>query len=73
MGTKDEKRKIILQKELEAYNKNGVKLTLDGQDSNGQEIVEACFIGEESNYMRDYIRDKKGEIEEIAFDKIKEN
>lgn len=43
---------------------------LEGRPSNPCEIVQAHLVAEECSYMRDYVQNEKGEIQEIDFDKI---
>ncbi len=71
-NTKGKKRvdPYCLQYELEQYKRRGVSLSLEGQPSNPCEIVQAHLVAEECSYMRDYIQNEKGEIQEIDFDKI---
>lgn len=64
--------KESLQRELEAYRYQGVKLTLEGEECEIKDIVEACTISEESPYMREYIDNVNGIIEQINFQKITE-
>ncbi len=60
-----------LQHELEQYRRRGVSLNLEGQPSSPYEIVQAHLVAEKCGYMRDYVQNKKGEIQEIDFDKIR--
>jgi hypothetical protein len=63
--------KFQLQLELERYVSEGMLLWLNGKQSNPEQIVKACLIEEENNYMRDYIPDEEGGLKGLAFDKVK--
>lgn len=45
---------------------------LNGKPSTPEEIEQACCIAEEGGYMRDYIHNERGEIEELDFDFVKD-
>ena len=62
-----------LRDELKLYEKNGVKLYLDGVPSSPKTIAKACMIAEDGCYMRDYTEDEKGRIARVDFDRIKAN
>ena len=62
-----------LCRELKDYTCAGVRLWLEGIRSTPEEIANACCFGENRTYMRDYIRNDREEITDIAFDSIKED
>lgn len=62
-----------LVRELEAYQKNRVKLLLDGQQSSPYQIANACMVLEEGCYMRDYVEDENGKVTELWFQRVKED
>ena len=61
-----------LYRELEDYEKKGIRITLEGSRVSPMQIVTACMIREEGCYMRDYIMNPVGNIEEVSFDSIAE-
>lgn len=65
------KRKGPLRYELKSYEKQGVELWLDGQPGSLKSIVQACEIAEESDYMRDYVYDRKGVLKSLSFNRVK--
>lgn len=71
MKKKTKKETNALRSELEAYRRQGVALRLDGQPGTPKSISKACMIAEEGSYMRDYIRNARGEVECIQFDFVK--
>lgn len=56
---------------MKQYQAEGVSLWLNGRPSNPKEIAKACRIAENGIYMRDYVPDGKGGIEELKFDYVK--
>jgi hypothetical protein len=59
-----------LKKELEAYQKCGIELYLNGKPSSPKAIAKACIIAEGCSYMRDYTEDEKGRIATVRFDPV---
>lgn len=57
--------------ELEKYENQGVIITLEGELSSPGEVAEVCLLKEESNYMRDYITDDRGNLIELNFNNVK--
>lgn len=68
--TQEEESKLY--KELRSYRQAGIQLWLDGMPSSPEEITRACYTMEGKNYMRDYIRNTKEEVTDIAFDLVAE-
>ena len=62
-----------LKDELKDYQKQGVRLFLNGNPSTPKCIAKACMIAEHGGYMRDYTEDENGKIAKVNFDFIKEN
>jgi len=60
-----------LRAELEKLEKQGIELLLDGQPETPKRISRACKIAEEGDYMRDYICDKKGDVQQLNFTYVK--
>ena len=61
-----------LYRELEAYERKGVPIKLDGSRVSPMQVVAAFMVKESGSYMRDYILSPKGNIEELVFDNIAE-
>lgn len=57
-------------KELTGYEKNRINLRIDGIPASPMQIVKAHVMCEESVYMRDYILNDKGDIQELWFNSI---
>ena len=57
-------------KELQGYERSGTHLFIDGHPGRAQEIAAACIIGEDVDYMRDFISEDGNRISEIHFIKI---
>lgn len=66
----DQKRAVSLRRELQGYEKAGTQLFLGDHPSRADEIVSACLLAEESDYMRDFITDDQEHITEIHFVRI---
>lgn len=56
--------------ELTKYERSGVPLQIDGFPASPLQIVSAHMVREESVYMRDYILDEHGVIQELDFCRI---
>ena len=56
--------------ELEAYEKSGVSIRLENHPASPLQIVTAHMVKENPNYMRDYVWDEKGHVQELAFHRI---
>lgn len=61
-----------MMRELEDYEREGTHLYLGNRPSRAREIVSACLLAEDSDYMRDFISDEKEHITEIHFIRITE-
>lgn len=57
--------------ELSEYERHGVPMSIDGESASPMQIAEAHMIKEDSDYMRDYIWDEDGNVEELCFHEIK--
>lgn len=62
----------MLQKELEKYDRMGVRLYLNGRRRSPYSIAKACMIAEGEGYMRDYTEDTRGKITRVDFDYIRQ-
>lgn len=63
-------RAVSLRRELESYERAGTHLYLGNRPSRAEEIVSACLLAEDSDYMRDFITDDQEHITEIHFVRI---
>lgn len=63
----DVKKYQDLYQELVKYERNGIKMTMDGMPASPMQIAAAHMVKEETAYMRDYITDDKGYIKELSF------
>ena len=68
--TKEERS--ALRQELREYCRQGVSLCLDGEPSTPDRIARACRVKEGGSYMRDYVSDEEGAIQQIRFDFVKD-
>ncbi len=67
----EELDKAALKKELEDFEKNGVKFLMDGNPiETGENLVDILLGDEDCTYMRNYVF-KGAKIVEIGFNKIK--
>ena len=71
MKGNDIKNVLELYIELDSYEKQGIHLLLEEQESTPLQIAAACVLCEEHNYMRDYIQGEGGEVIQLKFHKIK--
>lgn len=56
-----------LTEELQGYEREGMQLYLNDLPSRACEIVNACILAEESDYMRDFISDDQDHITGVRF------
>ncbi len=56
--------------ELNGYEKKGVDITLNGFAASPMQVVQAYILREDSNYMRDYVMNERGDIKELCFTDI---
>ena len=68
-----DRKALAFMRELREYEREGTSLYLDGKPSRPEEIVSACMLAEETNYMRDFIGDEDQRIRKFNFIKIKTN
>ena len=61
-----------LYQELEDYEKKGVPIKLEGSRVSPMQVVAAYMVKEQGCYMRDYVLDPSGNIEELSFHNITE-
>lgn len=62
-----------LYKELENFEKKGVLIKLEGSQVSPMQVVTAHMVKESGCYMRDYVLNPSGYIEELAFNNIAES
>lgn len=53
--------------ELNGYEKKGVDITLNGLAASPMQVVQAHILREDVIYMRDYVMNENGDIEELCF------
>lgn len=66
----EEKTYQELFAELEKYEQSGICMLLNGSPASPQQIVTAHMLGENVSYMRDYVLDEEGHIEELCFNQL---
>lgn len=59
-----------LYDELDAYQRNGCRISLNGRESYPARIVNACFR-EHNDYMRDFVGDEDQVITQIDFTRLR--
>ena len=57
--------------ELSDFERKGVDISLDGWPASPMQIVQAHIMRENIVYMRDYIMNEKGDIQEISFQNVR--
>lgn len=62
--------KVQLFQELMDYETKGVSLWMDDCPSTPVEIANSDVLKEDASYMRDYVSNEKGVIEQIRFNRI---
>ncbi len=67
MGNREEQR---LFRELTGYEKNSVGLKMNGAYASPLQIVRAHMMREGNGYMRDYVLNDVGDIQEVNFNQI---
>ena len=67
----EEKAYRELFTELSQYERYGVPMSIDGESASPMQIAAAHMVKESGGYMRDYIWDKDGHMEELHFHEIK--
>lgn len=70
MGDQKEQQIRSLFKELAGYEKRGVDILLDGLPASPMQIVQAHTMREDVVYMRDYVLNDKGDVEELCFQNV---
>ncbi len=56
--------------ELTRYERSGIVMQIDGSPASPMQIVSAHMVKEDDVYMRDYIMDENGIVQELDFYKI---
>ena len=72
MNGQREKEALTLFNELTTYERKGVGIILEGRPASPMQVVRACMVREDADYMRDYIMDENGDIRELYFHDVKE-
>jgi hypothetical protein len=60
-------------RELTGYEQRQVGLGINGIPASPMQIVNAHIVREETAYMRDYVLNEKGDIQELWFNSINKN
>lgn len=56
--------------ELTGYERSGIRMQINGFPASPLQIVSAHMVREDNIYMRDYIMDDNGMIQELDFYKV---
>lgn len=56
--------------ELTRYERSGIRMQINGFPASPLQIVSAHMVRENHTYMRDYIMDEKGMLQELDFYKV---
>lgn len=67
---KDDKSYQELFAELTNYERSGIRMQINGYPASPLQIVSAHMVREGNTYMRDYILDEDGMIQELDFYKV---
>lgn len=59
-----------LKNELERYEREGIKISMEGKKVLPRHAAQICCFENSSEIMRDYVIDDKGKIIEIGFNRI---
>ena len=59
--------------ELEKYENAGVRMKLNDIPASPMQIINAHIVCESPTYMRDYVWDDKGHVQELSFHNILES
>lgn len=72
--TENDKRRYIaylsLRGELDTVAEKGTNLYLNGRETDPDRIAGTCVFNESSNYMRDYVTDRSGNLNSLSFDRV---
>ena len=61
-----------LFKELTQYEKEGIRIKMNDKAASPMQVVSVHLVKEANMYMRDYIINEEGRIEELCFHNVKE-
>lgn len=53
--------------ELNQYERKGVYMEMEGSPASPTQIVKAHMLRENTEYMRDYVLNEKGDLKELYF------
>jgi len=62
-----------LFKELTQYEKEGVRIKMDNHLASPMQVISNHLIREAITYMRDYVINEEGRIEELGFHSVRED
>jgi hypothetical protein len=60
-----------LYNELTRYEKKGVRIKMNDQTASPMQVASIHLVKEASTYMRDYILNDEGRVEELCFHSVK--
>ena len=63
----DDPKMQELYQELENFEKKGVLIKLEGNQVSPMQVIASHMVRENGSYMRDYVLNPKGYIEELSF------
>lgn len=66
---KNEEASELFQ-ELTGYEKEGIGISLNGSTASPMQVVQAHILHEDAVFMRDYVMNEEGDIEELCFTNI---
>lgn len=69
---RSEKNYEELFAELKKYERAGIRMQINGNPASPLQIVSAHMLKEENIYMRDYIMDEDGKVQELDFYKVEQ-
>ena len=58
-------------RELMQYEKRGVYIAVGSSPASPMQVVKAHMTKEDSEYMRDYVLNEKGDVKELYFNQVK--
>ena len=58
--------------ELKNYERRGIRMHIDGCPASPLQIVSAHMLREDNTYMRDYIMDENGKVQQLDFYKVEQ-
>ena len=69
MGKEEESYRELFA-ELRKYERQGVRMQIDGYPASPMQIVQAHLMCEDTVYMRDYVLNEEGDIKALWFTRV---